>query len=131
MQINCRGVLQRLVLLRRSRDDMRMAMAHADRHDAAKPVKITLALIVPDVLHLALDEHDRLFVVEEDARVHELLALREHFGGGRAGVGFRLKIKRWQCGCLHLENADRSAVFLVRADGGCFTGNVQRRICVA
>ena len=62
-----------------------MAMAHADRHDAAEAVEIALARFVPDVLHLALDEHERLLVVEKDAGVQELFAQRQHFVGGRAG----------------------------------------------
>ena len=93
MQINRRRVLVNFVLLVRRRDHVRMTMPHADRHDAAETVEVTLARVVPDVLHLALDEHERLFVVEENAGVQELFALRQHFGGGRAGVFLRFVIR--------------------------------------
>jgi hypothetical protein len=41
-------------------------------------------------LHAALHEHEGFFVIKEDAGVHELLAQRQHFGGGRAGIFLRL-----------------------------------------
>ena len=93
MQINRGGVLQRFVLLVRRGDDVRMAMADADGDDAAEAVEIAFAGFVPDILHLALHDHDRLLVVEKDAGVQELLAQGEHFLGGRAGVGLRLMVR--------------------------------------
>jgi hypothetical protein len=55
--------------------------------DAAEAVEVAFAGVVPDILHFALHDHDGLFIVEEESGVEELLALREHGGGGRAGVG--------------------------------------------
>jgi hypothetical protein len=63
-----------------------VAVADADSRDAAEAVEVAFASVVPDVLHFALHDHDGLLVVEEEAGVEELLALREDRGGGRAGV---------------------------------------------
>ena len=49
-------------------------MPHAHRHDAAETIEIALARFVPDVLHPTFDDHERLFVIEENSRIHELLA---------------------------------------------------------
>src|SRR5258708_5397958 len=68
--------------------DMRVAMPYADSHDAPKAVKIAFAGVIPNILAVALDEHNGLFVIQEDARVEELLAHRQHFIGGRSGVRF-------------------------------------------
>ena len=95
MQVNGRRVLECFVLSLRRRENVRMAMAHADRHDAAETVEVTLARIVPNVLALALDEHDGLLVVEEQAGIEKLFAQRQHVGGGRTGVFLRLMICRW------------------------------------
>src|SRR5258706_13522109 len=73
VQINRRRMLVKFALLVARRDDVRMAMPHADRHDAAETVEITFARIVPDILHRALDEHERFFVIEKNAGGHELL----------------------------------------------------------
>ena len=56
---------------------------------------------VEEILHPALDEHDRLLVVEENSRIQELLAKPQDFVGGGAGILLRLIIKRWQVWRFH------------------------------
>ena len=72
--------------LLRGGDNFGMTMADADRDDSAERVEITLAGLVPDVLHLPLHEHDRLLVVEKNSRIQEFLAQTQHFVGGWAGI---------------------------------------------
>ena len=89
MQINRGRMLQDFVLLLRRRDHVRMTMADADRHDAAERIEITPPVFVPDILHLALHEHERSFVVEENAGIQELLRRRSTSSadGPRYGCG--------------------------------------------
>ena len=56
---------------------------------------------VEEILHLALDEHRRFFVVEENSGIQELFAKPKDFVGGRAGVRLRLIIKRRQVWRFH------------------------------
>src|SRR5215469_16783991 len=83
-------MLHRLVLLVCRSDDVGMTMPHADGHNPAEAIQVTSARFVPYVLHFPLHEHDRFFVIEENSRIHELLALGEYFCRGRAGVLMRL-----------------------------------------
>ena len=76
-------------------------MADADGHDAAKAVEVAFARVVPQILHAPLHEHERLFVVKEDAGVHELLAQRRHCIGGRAGIFLRFVTAGGQRDVLH------------------------------
>ena len=71
VQVNGGGMLQHFVLLVRGGDHVRMAMADADRHDAAEAIEVALAGVVPDILHLALHDHDRLLVIEKNTGVQE------------------------------------------------------------
>ena len=89
MQIKRRRVLEDFILFPRRGNDVRMAMPNADGHNATNAVEVTLARVVPDVLHRAFDEHDGFFVVEKNSGIHELLAQREHFVGGRTGIFLR------------------------------------------
>ena len=100
VQIDRGGMLEELVLLPRRFDDVGMTMPDADGDDAAEGVEVTPAALVPDVLHFAFHEGERLFVVEEDARVQELLAQAVDLVGRRAGVGLRLVVEGRQFRCL-------------------------------
>src|SRR5262249_47358093 len=86
VEIDRRGMLQHFVLAIRGGDDVRMAMADANGDDSTEAVEVALARVVPDVLHLSLDEHERLLVVEEDSGIQKLLSKREHFIRRRAGI---------------------------------------------
>src|ERR1700730_961416 len=101
MQINRRRMLQRFVLLPRRFDHVGMTMADADRYDSAERIEISLSRFVPQILHPPFHRHDRLFVVEKDARVEELLAETEHFISRRAAVFFWLMVERRQVGKFH------------------------------
>ena len=92
VQIDRRRVLQQAGLLADSFDDLRMAMANADRDDAGKRIQIPLALLVPHVLHLAFDDHQRIAVVRDDARRQVLVPQGEHFVSRRPVVRGRLVI---------------------------------------
>jgi len=85
LQVNRGRVLERGILLVRRGNDVRMAVADADGHDATEAVEVAFPGVVPDILHAALDDHDRLLVVEEEAGVEVLLAQREHLLRGRRG----------------------------------------------
>ena len=82
-------------------------MPDAHRHDAAEAVEVAFAGFVPDILHRALDQHDRVFVVEKNPGVHELPAQRENFRGGRPGVFLGLMTRRRQRDVFHISNASR------------------------
>src|SRR5436305_12118157 len=98
-------MLHRFVLPVRGGDDVRMTMSDADGHDAAESVEVALAHLVPDVLHAAFNQHDRFFVVEENAWVHELLALGENFLSGGTGIFLRLMTGWRQRDILHINGA--------------------------
>src|SRR6185369_114433 len=86
MEVDGGRMLQGFVLLASRLDDVRVAMADTDRYDTAEAVEIALAGVVPDVLHFAFHQHQRLFVVKEDAGIDELLSQGENLVGGRAGI---------------------------------------------
>ena len=79
-------------MLADSFDDFWVAMADADRDDAGKGIQITVAFFVPDVLHLAFDDHQRFTVVRDDAGREILVAQGEHFVARRPFVGRGLVI---------------------------------------
>src|SRR5882762_7222143 len=87
MEIDRRRMLQGLVLAAHGFKNMWMAVADADGHYAAETVEITLAGIVPYILHLAFHNHQRLFVIEKNAGIEELLAQGEDFLCRWTGVG--------------------------------------------
>ncbi len=89
-------------------------MSDADRDDAAERVEVTLARLVPDILHLPFHHHERLFVVEKNAGVEELLARREHFLGRRSAVASRLVIERRQSGDIHFKESSAEGARLHR-----------------
>src|SRR6202043_1981129 len=96
MQIDRGGMLQRLILAARNIDNIRVAVAHAYRHDSAERVEIPPAVLVPNVLHFPFHKHERLFVVEENSRIQEFLAQTRHFIRRWAAVFFRMMVERWK-----------------------------------
>ena len=81
MQIDRGGVLVEFALFGARGNDVRMAVTDANGDDTAEAVEVALALFVPDVLSVAFHDHERLFIIEEDAGVHELLAQHENLLG--------------------------------------------------
>ncbi len=73
LEVDRGRVLERGGLIVRGGDDLRMTMADADGDNAAEAVEVALAGLVPDILHAALHEHDRFFVVEKDAGIQNSL----------------------------------------------------------
>ena len=110
IEVDGRRVLERGVLGLGGGDDVWVAVADADGHDAAETIEVAAPGVVPDILHVSLYDHERLAVIEEEAGVEELLALREHLRGGRAGVdlravrrgGQRDGFHRWRSGVVAL-----------------------------
>src|SRR5882724_7434039 len=86
-------MLERLVLLPHNIDNVGMTMPNAHGHDSAKRVEISAAVLVPDVLYLSFHKHKRLFVVEKNSGIQELLAQTQHFVGRRPIVFLRLVTK--------------------------------------
>ncbi len=83
-------MLERGVLGVGSGEDVRVAVADADGHNAAEAVEVAFAGGVPDILYFALHDHDRLLITEEQAGVEELFALREDLIERGTDVGLRL-----------------------------------------
>ncbi len=83
-------MLQPADLLAHALDDFRMAMADADGDDAGERVEIPPARLVPHVLHVAFDDHQRLAVVRDHAGRQILMPQREHFLARGAVVRCRL-----------------------------------------
>ena len=112
MQVDGGGVLVEFALFVARGNDVRMAVTDADGDDAAETVEVALALFVPHVLTVAFHDHERLLVIEEDARVHELLAQGQHFVGGRPGVGKRLMLAGGEVRFFHrLGNIGRTKLY--------------------
>ncbi len=61
-------MLDRPVLLQHRLIYTRIGMPDADREHAAKAIEIPVALIVPDVLTLALNESQRFLVISGHGR---------------------------------------------------------------
>ena len=89
-------VLEDFVLPVDGGHDLRMAVAHAHRHDPAEAVEIAAARLVVEILHVPLDDHQGLLVVGEDRGVHELPAEGEHLLLRRARIGPRAMVARGQ-----------------------------------
>jgi hypothetical protein len=51
-----------------------MAVADADGHNSAEPIKISASVFVENVLSFALNYHQRSLVVEEEPRIQKLPA---------------------------------------------------------
>src|SRR5256885_13147823 len=96
MQINCGGMLERLVLLPYNIDNIRVTMSHADGDDSAKRVEISAAVLVPEILHFPFHQHDRLFVVGKNSWIQESFAQMQDFISRRAAGFLRFVIERRQ-----------------------------------
>ena len=94
-------MLERFVLLSHNIDNIRVTMSHTDGDDSAKRVEISAAVLVPEILHFPFHQHDRLFVVEKNSRIQELLAQAQDFVGRRAAVLFWFMVERWQLWKFH------------------------------
>ncbi len=70
-------------------------MAVPDRHgdDAGEPVQILLSLFVPQVLHAAFDQQQRIFIESQQTRREILLPQGQHFVAAGAFVrrGFMVR----------------------------------------
>ena len=96
MQIDGCRVLQLAGLRTHSLDDFGMAMPDADRDDSSQTVQVAPAAFIPDVLHLAFDDHQRIAVIGNDARRQVLMPQREDFVSRRSFVRRRLVIDDWK-----------------------------------
>ncbi len=96
MQVDRRGMLERGHLLGDALHDRRMAVPHRHRDDAGEQVEVPVAGLVVEVLHVSLDDEQRLPVQGEDRRVGELLPHGKHFGTRRSEVRTRHVIHRRQ-----------------------------------
>ena len=90
MQIDRRGMLQFANLSADFFDNIRMAVADRDRDDPGEGIQILLAGLVPEVLHLAFDNHQWLGIIRNQARRKILLAKCDDFSFRGAGVRLRL-----------------------------------------
>src|ERR1700746_1161355 len=88
-------MLQRLVLLPHNIDNVGMTMSHAHGHDSAERIEISAAVLVPEVLHFPFHEHDRLFVVEKNSGIQELIAQTQYLVGRKPVVFLRL-VTKWR-----------------------------------
>src|SRR5438876_7684308 len=102
MQVDRRGVLQNIVSAVRRFDHVRMTMSNTDGHDSAECVEITAPLLVPDILHFSLHQHDWLLVVEKNTWVQKFFAQPQYFIWGGPLIFLGLIIKRWKFGCFHV-----------------------------
>src|SRR5436305_10125290 len=96
MQVSRFRVLQRLILLSHNTINLGITMPGAHGHDSAERVEISAAVLVPEILHFPLHEHDWVFVVEKNSRIQELLAQTQDFIGRRAGIFARLMLEAWK-----------------------------------
>ena len=86
VDVDRRGVLQPADLLADPLDLLGMAMADGNGDDAADGVEVPLTLLVIEVLHVTLDDHDGLFVILHDGRREEFASEGQRFLGGRTRV---------------------------------------------
>ena len=101
VEINGGGVLEFGALLRERGEDFGMAMADADGDDSAEGVEVAPSGWVEEVLHPALNDRERFWIVVEDGGVEMGLAQGVQFGRGRPGVGFGDEVERGQLGRVH------------------------------
>src|SRR5450830_1498024 len=66
-----------------------MAVSHGHRHDPRKQIEISLARLVVEVLHVPLDDEQRLFVDRVDRGIRELLPHCDEFFAGRTIIRAR------------------------------------------
>ena len=86
MQIDRRRVLEPADLLADFLDDPGMAVPDRDGDDPGEGVEVLLAGLVPDVLHVALDDHQGLAIIRDQPGREVLPAHRQHFVARRAVI---------------------------------------------
>ena len=74
VKIDCCRVLQSAGLLANALHDLRVAVTDADRDDSGEAIQVLLASLVPHVLHVAFDDHQRIAVIRDNARRQILMA---------------------------------------------------------
>src|SRR6476619_5468551 len=92
-----------------------MPMPDTDRDNASKCIQIAFACFIPDVLHPALNQHQRLPVVEENPRIQEFPAEREHFVRRGSMIWPRLKFTVGKRNFSHDEGGGANPDFSVEA----------------
>ena len=103
MQINGRRVLKLADLLPDFLNDLRMAMADRNANDAGETVQVLLAGLIPEILHMAFNDEQRLLVVGDQAGCQILAAQGKDFRtrGTRVRSGVvRQKAARKLCGSM-------------------------------
>ncbi len=96
MQVDRGGVLQRAHLLCHAPHELRMAVANAHGHDARQAVEVSAARLVVEVLHVPLDDEQRLAVDRVHGGIRVLLPYRDQLRLRRAVVRTRGVIDVWQ-----------------------------------
>ena len=86
MEVDRRRVLELAGLFADPLDDLRVAMADADRDDAGEGVEVSPARLVPHILHVPFDDHQRLAVIRDDAGRQVLMPQGQHLLARRAVV---------------------------------------------
>ena len=116
MKIDRRRVLEPADLLAHFLDDLGMTVADRDGDDPGEGVEVLLAGLVPDVLHVAFDDQERLAIIRDQARREVLSPHRQHFVargtviGGRRVWGDR---QRSRGGCVRLRSVASHCVVLL------------------
>src|SRR5437870_7062019 len=101
MQINRGRMLQELVLPTRCLYQIRVTVTDADGDNSTERIKISPSLFVEHVLPFAFHDHQRAFVVEEDAGIQKLPTQAQHFFRGRPAMWLWLIIESREFRCLH------------------------------
>src|SRR5205807_4610080 len=86
-------------------DNSGVTMYHTDGGDSAKRVEMSAAVLVPEILHVPIHQHERLFVIEKNSRIQEFFAQMQDFISRRTAVFFRLVIKWRKLGKFHVDVA--------------------------
>src|SRR5436190_23209782 len=83
---------------------MRVAMPDANCDDSSQTVQIAFAAFTPHVLHIALDEHDGLFVIEKNAWIQKFLPHCQDLVRCWSFVRFGLVLTTWHFRFIHKIN---------------------------
>jgi hypothetical protein len=87
MEIDRRRVLEPPNLLLNALDNLGMAVSDRNCHDPRKRVEILPTALVPDVLHVPFNDHQRITIIRDQTRREILAPEREDFVATRAFVG--------------------------------------------
>lgn len=79
VKIDRRRVLKPADLLADLRHDRGMTVADRDRDNPGERIKVLLASLVPDVLHVPLGDQEGLAIIRDQARCEILPAHGQHF----------------------------------------------------